>query len=46
MIGFKAYGLVDAEEATTGIQTHAAPRRPGVLPVGKLSATWGELKSK
>lgn len=42
---FYGYGLVDAEEAATGSQTHLAPRHPGV-PVSKLSTTWGELKSK
>jgi len=38
------YGLVDAEEAATGVQTNPAPRLPGISPVGKLSLTWGSLK--
>lgn len=40
------HGLVDAEEATTGTQTQAAPRRPGASPQNKVATTWGYLKSR
>jgi len=39
------YGLVDAEEATTGNQTLPAPRLR-VSSTDKLATTWGYLKSK
>lgn len=40
------YGLVDAEEAATGIQTQAAPRRPGVSEIGKVTITWAQIKNQ
>ena len=43
---YYGYGLVDAEEAATGIQTQAAPRRPGVSEIGKVTITWAQIKNQ
>lgn len=41
------YGLVDAEEAVTGMQTNLAPSRiSGLTPVGKIATIWGQLKKQ
>lgn len=41
------YGLVDAEEVVTGMQTHLAPSRiSGLTPVGKIASIWGQFKKQ
>jgi subtilisin family serine protease len=42
--GSYGYGLVDAEQATTGIQTQAAP--PKISRVGKIATTWAKIKNQ
>ncbi len=44
---FSGYGLVDAEEVVTGMQTHLAPSRiSGLTPAGKIVSIWGQLKKQ